>query len=176
MALLEEAELWQVWQEALRALADQEHVHGRVVGRAVRLLFDAAALDAEEAGRRLSLALSRATAPAAAGAWIEGFLEDSGTVLVHGQGLLAIVDDWLSGLDEALFVELLPLVRRTFATIPQGERRAIGEALRRPGGAAPEGIADGTVFDGERAAKVLPILRLLLGPEPVKGANGGETA
>jgi len=176
VALLEEAELWQVWQEALRALADQEHVHGRVVGRAVRLLFDAAALDAEEAGRRLSLALSRATAPAAAGAWIEGFLEDSGTVLVHGQGLLAIVDDWLSGLDEALFVELLPLVRRTFATIPQGERRAIGEALRRPGGAAPEGIADGTVFDGERAAKVLPILRLLLGPEPVKGANGGETA
>ncbi|WP_227590508.1 DUF5682 family protein, partial [Klebsiella aerogenes] len=38
VALLEEAELWQVWQEALRALADQEHVHGRVVGRAVRLL------------------------------------------------------------------------------------------------------------------------------------------
>ncbi len=26
------------------------------------------------------------------------------------------------------------------------------------------------------AAQVLPILRLLLGPEPVKGANGGETA
>jgi hypothetical protein len=171
VALIEEPELKAVWGEALRALADQEHVHGRVVGRAVRLLFDDRAIDAAEAGERLRLALSRAAGAVPAAAWIEGFLEDSGTVLIHGRELLAVVDEWLCGLDEALFIELLPLVRRTFAPLAPAERRAIGEALARPGGVAP-GAAEGAQgFDAARAAKVLPILRLLLGPEPVRSAD-----
>jgi hypothetical protein len=157
--------------EALRALADQEHVHGRVVGRAVRLLFDERAIAAAEAGERLRLALSRASGAGPAAAWIEGFLEDSGTVLIHGRELLAVVDEWLCGLDADLFTELLPLVRRTFATLAPAERRAVGEALARPGGAAP-GEAEGAQgFDAARAAKVLPILRLLLGPEPPRTAD-----
>ncbi|PXW54795.1 DUF5682 family protein [Methylobacterium sp. B4] len=171
VALIEEPELKTVWQDALRALADQEHVHGRVVGRAVRLLFDERAITAAEAGERLRLALSRASGAVPAAAWIEGFLEDSGTVLIHGRELLAVVDDWLCGLDADLFTELLPLVRRTFATLAPAERRAVGEALARPGGAGP-GEAEGAQgFDAARAAKVLPILRLLLGPEPARTAD-----
>ncbi|MCP1535980.1 DUF5682 family protein [Methylorubrum extorquens] len=171
VALIEEPELKVVWQEALRALADQEHVHGRVVGRAVRLLFDERAIAAAEAGERLRLALSRASGAGPAAAWIEGFLEDSGTVLIHGRELLAVVDEWLCGLDADLFTELLPLVRRTFATLAPAERQAVGEALARPGGAAP-GEAEGAQgFDAARAAKVLPILRLLLGPEPARTAD-----
>ncbi len=169
VALLEDPELKATWQDALRALADQEHVHGRVVGRAVRLLFDDRAIEAEEAGTRLRLALSRAAGAAPAAAWIEGFLEESGPVLIHGQGLLGIVDDWLAGLDEALFTELLPLVRRTFATLAPAERRAIGEALARGGGPGA-GSADGPEgFDAARASAVLPILRLLLGPATTTG-------
>lgn len=168
LALLEEAELKRIWQGALTALADQEHVHGRVVGRATRLLFDDGVIDAEEAGTRLRLALSRAAGAIPAAAWIAGFLEDSGTALIHGSGLLKVLDEWLSEIDGALFTDLLPLVRRTFATIQKPERRAIGEALRRPGGAAPDDADPHRVFDHERAALVLPILRLLLGPEPAK--------
>ncbi|GJE26463.1 DUF5682 family protein [Methylobacterium organophilum] len=170
LSLLEEPALKAAWQEALLALADQEHAHGRVVGRAVRLLFDDRVVRGDEAGQRLARALSRASGAAPAAAWIEGFLEDSGTALIHGRDLLAVLDDWLTGLDEALFVELLPLVRRTFATIAPAERRAIGEALRRPGGAVPEAGPPGYVFDAERAARVLPILHRLLGPEPGTGA------
>ncbi|MEH3143798.1 MAG: DUF5682 family protein [Methylobacterium frigidaeris] len=172
VALLEEPELKSLWAEALRALSDQEHVHGRVVGRAVRLLFDDRALDAAEAGDRMRRALSRAAGALPAAAWIEGFLEDSGAVLVHGQGLLGVVDEWLRGLPPETFVELLPLVRRTFATIPAPERRAIGEALARPGGAGPGAEAGPETFDARRAAKVLPILRLLLGPEPAAATTG----
>jgi hypothetical protein len=166
VALLEDPKLKAAWQEALLALADQEHVHGRVVGRAVRLLFDDRVIAALEAGDRLRRALSRAVGAVAAAAWIEGFLDDSGTALIHGEGLLPVVDEWLGGLDPETFVELLPIVRRTFATIPAPERRAIGEALARPGGAAPADGPGAGYFDAERAAKVLPILRLLLGPEP----------
>ncbi|GJD93094.1 DUF5682 family protein [Methylobacterium iners] len=171
VSLLEDPDLKATWQEALRALADQEHVHGRVVGRAVRLLFDDRAIAAAEAGDRLRRALSRAAGAIAAAAWIEGFLEDSGMVLIHGDGLLPVVDAWLGDLDSETFVELLPIVRRTFATIPAPERRVIGESLARLGGPAP-GDEDGSrVFDAERAAKVLPILRLLLGPEPARTAG-----
>ncbi|WP_232631316.1 DUF5682 family protein [Methylobacterium sp. Leaf118] len=171
VALIEEPALNAVWQEALRALADQDHVHGRVVGRAVRLLFDARALEAGQAGERLRRALSRASGAGPAAAWIEGFLEESGTVLIHGRELLAVVDEWLCGLDADLFTELLPLVRRTFATLAPAERRAVGEILARPGGAAP-GEAEGAPgFDAARAAKLLPILRLLLGPEPARRAE-----
>ncbi|WP_288587773.1 DUF5682 family protein [uncultured Methylobacterium sp.] len=176
VALLEDAGLKVTWREALRALADQDHVHGRVVGRAVRLLFDDRAIDAEEAGMRLRLALSRASGAGPAAAWIEGFLEESGTVLIHGQGLLGVVDDWLSGLDEGLFTELLPLVRRTFATLAPAERRAIGETLARGGGPGA-GSADGPEgFDAARAAAVLPILRLLLSPATAPGDTAGDAA
>ena len=170
IALLEEPALKATWQEALHALAAQEHVHGRVVGRAVRLLFDDCAITAEAAGDRLRRALSRAAGALAAAAWIEGFLEDGGPALIHGQGLLGIVDDWLIGLDAALFVELLPLVRRTFASMEKAERRAIGAALARPGSAGLEADAPGWTFDAERAAKVLPILRLLLSADPSEDA------
>ena len=169
ISLLEEPDLKAVWQEALHGLADQSHVHGRVVGRAVRLLFDDRALDAEQAGDRLRLALSRASGTVAAAAWIEGFLEESGTVLIHGGTLLAVLDEWLAGLDGTLFAELLPLLRRTFATISQGERRAIGEALNRHGTGVSDEEGSGRILDAERAARVLPILRLLLAP------SGDET-
>ena len=171
--LLDDPELTGPWREALGALADQEHVHGRVVGRAVRLLFDARVLDAAQAGARLGRALSRAASAAAAAAWIEGFLEDSGTVLLHGQGLLAVLDDWLCGLDEGHFTELLPLVRRTFATIPPAERRAIGSGLSNPAGMGTDNTLPGRFHDAERAATVLPILHLLFAPVPAE--SGLET-
>ncbi|QGY02440.1 hypothetical protein MMSR116_11585 [Methylobacterium mesophilicum SR1.6/6] len=173
LALLDDPELTGPWREALGALADQEHVHGRVVGRAVRLLFDARVLDAAQAGARLGRALSRAASAAAAAAWIEGFLEDSGTALLHGQDLLAVLDDWLCALDEEHFTELLPLVRRTFATTPPAERRAIGTALGNPGRAGAGEALPGRFHDAARAATVMPILRLLFAPVPAE--SGLET-
>jgi hypothetical protein len=40
--------------------------------------------------RRTSGSKSRASGAGPAAAWIEGFLEESGTVLIHGQGLLGV--------------------------------------------------------------------------------------
>jgi hypothetical protein len=60
-------------------------------------------------------------------------------------------------------------VRRTFATISAPERRMIGEALARPGGSALAPADGPELFDPARAARVLPVLRLLLGPEPAPG-------
>ena len=64
-----------------------------------------------------------------------------------------------------MFDDLLPVLRRTFASFPAPDRRAIGSHLRRleHGGGPAE--ADESL-DWERAARVLPRLRELLGAAP----------
>jgi voltage-gated potassium channel Kch len=46
-------------------------------------LLEAGVFDAEEAARRLGLALSTAVDPAQAAAWVEGLLKGSGLLLLH---------------------------------------------------------------------------------------------
>jgi hypothetical protein len=162
LALLDRADLRGHWQSALRAVVDRGHIHGLVAGRAARLLMDAGALAAEDAARRLSLALSPGTAPAQAAAWIEGFLSGGGLVLVHDDALLGVLDEWIAGVDHHAFSTSLPVLRRTFATFAPAERRQIGERVRH--GARTAAVADlDADLDHERAAQVLPVLALILG-------------
>jgi len=170
VALLQNAEHRAAWQSALRRLADHAHsgssIHGLLAGRACRILLDGGIFSAEEAARRIGLALSSAGVPAAAAAWIEGLLKDSGALLVHDDALWRIIDDWLDALKGDAFTQTLPLLRRTFATFAAPERRVLGERARaggiRPvaGGGQRAGSAD---FDMERGAAVLPLVAQLLG-------------
>jgi hypothetical protein len=165
VTLLQDERHRELWTGALLRVADGGSVHGHVQGRVVRLLLDAGAIDADEAGRRMGLALSTASAPDAAGAWVEGFLAGAGMVLLHDARLFGILDGWLAGLDADAFTQLLPLLRRTFSTFAAGERRGIGELARRGGSArstAPTPAGDEEI-DRERAAAVLPLITLLMG-------------
>lgn len=149
-------------------LADREGLHGLLAGRAVRLLMDAGRFDSEEAARRLGLALSAANEPARSAAWIEGFLKGSGLLLLHGEAVWRVLDEWLGDLKADVFTQVLPLLRRTFSTFEPAERRQMGERAKK--GAAPPGVAArragaaaGGDFDATRAEEVLPLVRTLLG-------------
>jgi hypothetical protein len=135
-----------------------------VKGRVVRLLLDLGAIDADDTARRMGLALSPAAGTEAAGAWVDGFLHQSGMVLLHDARLFGLLDGWLARLDGDAFTQLLPLLRRTFSEFAAGERRGIGGLARR-GGSAPSaaGTAADAEIDRERAAAVLPLLTLLMG-------------
>jgi hypothetical protein len=151
------------WLACLGWLSDQPALHGLLRGRMTRLLFDLDQLASDEAARRLSLMLSRGADPAQGSAWIEGFLSTSGLVLLHHEDLLRLVDDWLVNIPPEVFQEQVPLLRRTFARFPAPERRQIGERLR-DGLEAPRSAAFAPDdLDLERAARVLPTLRLLFG-------------
>lgn len=166
VTLLQEDRHRELWTGALLRVADGAGVHGLVQGRVTRLLLDLGSVDAEDAGRRMGLALSAGAAPEAAGAWVEGFLAGSGLVLLHDDRLFGILDGWLAALDGGAFTELLPLLRRTFSTFAPGERRGIGERARRGASPAAAGTAAGAGeddIDRERAAAVLPLMTLLLG-------------
>jgi hypothetical protein len=179
LALLQHARHTAQWQATLSTLSAASNLHGRVAGRCCRILLDAGAVTQPIAARRMSLALSTAIDPARAAAWVEGFLQGSGALLLHDERLWQVLDEWLSGLSAAVFQELLPLLRRTFATFPAPERRQMGERVRaQQGGTASQARTDddGAGFDAERAAAVLPVLAQLLGlkiPEPA--AVGSES-
>lgn len=126
-----------------------------IAGRLTRLLLDAGRIGADDAGIRMSRALSAAApAPAAAG-WAEGFLAGSGLLLVHDDTLLPLLDGWLAGLSADAFTAVLPALRRTFGGFAPPERRAIGQKAARLDGsgrgpATAASAADD--LDAERAA------------------------
>ncbi|MCD0171653.1 DUF5682 family protein, partial [Deinococcus sp. 23YEL01] len=93
-------------------------------------------------------------------AWLDGFLGDSGALLVHDPALLGLLDGWLTGLDESGFTQTLPLLRRVFSRFERPERRAIGEALRGAGASARGPRRE---VNGERALRAVPVVLQLLG-------------
>ncbi|MEU8653197.1 DUF5682 family protein [Streptomyces sp. NPDC048737] len=170
------------WRDVLRLLSARRGVAEVVRGRAVRLLLDDGELAADEVARLMGLALSPGTPPADAAAWIEGFVgggAGGGLLLVHDERLLGLVDGWLSGVPAQTFTDVLPLLRRTFSAYEVGVRRTLGELVRRgPGergtvvraGAGTTGFAD--EIDEGRADAVLPVVRLLLGPDGTRQDDG----
>jgi hypothetical protein len=162
IALLEREELSRRWLDTLAGLVEHDGLHGLLAGRLTRLLHDAGRLDRPETGRRMGLVLTVGVPPATGAAWIEGFLADGGLLMVHDPELLALVDGWLAGIAPDAFTEALPLLRRTFGTFAEPERRSIGERVRGGPQAAP---AADDALDHDLAALALPTLGALLGRE-----------
>ena len=95
IALLDDPDDRATWRGALQRLLERPDLHGLVAGRVTRLLLDEGTLSSAEGTRRMQLALSRGAEPAAGAAWVEGFLQDSGTILLHDADLFAALDRWV---------------------------------------------------------------------------------
>ena len=108
--------------------------------------------------------MSFAGQPAVAAAWLEGFLKGSGTILLIDEDLWSLVHNWVSELDEENFVQLLPLLRRTFAHYSAAERRKLGEKVRQGGGPVNRPVLAG--IDEERAKQGIEIILNLFGHKP----------
>ena len=131
-----------------------------------RLLLDAGRITPDDAGIRMSLALSAAAPARAAAGWAEGVLAGSGLLLVYDDALLALTDGWLAGLTADAFTAVLPALRRTFGGFAPPERRAIGQevALLDGSGRRPAVTASaGDDLDAERAALAVRAVAAILG-------------
>lgn len=135
------------WLATIARLADRDDLHGSLVGRFVRIGVDGAVFTTTEAARRMRRALSVGAPADEKSAWIEGFLSGSGLLLVHDTELLAVIDEWLTGLNATEFTHALPLVRRTFSTFDAGIKRNIGHAVATAGSA----LVSEFDIDAERA-------------------------
>ncbi|WP_433517585.1 DUF5682 family protein [Nonomuraea sp. CA-143628] len=159
------------WLVTLRGMSDRPDLHGLIEGRLTRILLDAGELD--DAGDRMSRAMSRGHAPTRAASWIEGFLGGGGLLLVHDPRLLGLVDAWLTGLDGEQFVDVLPLLRRTFGSFAAPERRAIGERVRSAERSDWSGRAGEQAVDEQRAAAAERTVLAILGRARIgRGEHG----
>ena len=150
------------WNGTLQQLTAQKGLHGLLAGRGTRLLMDAGIFDPQETARRLQFALSDAkTEPVSAAFWVDGFLRGSGLLLVHDDPLRQIINNWVMELPEKLFITILPLMRRTFATFSRAERRQIGEMVQQGQGQVAQKEAD--LLNPEWAKAGLPLVGELLG-------------
>jgi hypothetical protein len=111
----------------------------------------------------MRLVLSPGAESADGAGWVEGFLRDSGTILLHDQDLFDAIDRWVTEMPQDAFDNVLPLLRRTIATFSVPERRSIGERIlagrRDRATPATPGV------DEARADLVMPILARILGVE-----------
>jgi hypothetical protein len=163
ISLLDDDQAAARWLAVLSGLSTRDDLPGLLSGRLGRLLLDAGLVDVAEAGRRMALVLTVGVPVPRAAAWIEGFLAGDGLLLVHDERLLRLVDGWLTGIPAEAFVEVLPLLRRTFSEYPAPQRRQIGERAVRLAGAGAEAADTGDDIDNERADLVLPTVGALLG-------------
>ena len=115
------------WLQTLATMIDRTDVHGLLLGRIVRLLLDADELT--DAPVRLERALSAGVPAADKAAWVDGFFTDGALLLIHDAELRRLLDEWVNQLDEVQFVDMLPLLRRTFGTFAPAERQAIAERI-----------------------------------------------
>jgi hypothetical protein len=160
LALVDHPSRHRTFPQVLEQLSEGQG-HGRVHGRATRILHDTGHWSARRVEQRLGRALSYGTAPAVGAAFVEGFLAGSGTVLVHDAELRAVIDRWLSSLTPDAFHETVPLLRRTFGAFEAAERRQLGRLVAGEDREVLVGFGPG--HDPARAAAALITVRQLLG-------------
>jgi hypothetical protein len=115
------------WLKTLATMIDRTDVHGLLSGRIVRLLLDAEQLS--DVPVRMHRALSAGVPAADKAAWVDGFFADGALLLIHDAELRGLLDEWVCQLDDRQFVDMLPLLRRTFGTFAAAERQAIAERI-----------------------------------------------
>lgn len=162
IGLLDADDLTDGWLRALHALAADDRAAARLVGFAVRCLHDRQALGSADTAAALSRALSAALPPQHAAGWLLGFLGDAAQVLLHDPTLLCAIDAWLQQQEAAVFLELLPVLRRAFADFDANERRQLlARLMRGDGGVESRGIV--ATPDHAALCRVLPLVLEILG-------------
>lgn len=155
------------WERVLRQLVDHDQVHTLLTGRVCRLLLDGRLISAESARNKMQLALAVQAVYRhdfgrlqQSAFWLEGFLKNSGLTIIHDQQIWQLLDQWVQALDKEHFLNIVPLLRRTFASFSEATRQQIREKLRAS--RATKITPDTANFDRHRARKVLPFLEKLL--------------
>ena len=175
IALLGDDDIRARWLGTLGSLMGRADLHGLVAGRITRLVLDAGGLTPDQAGARLARALSVGSEAQDKAAWVEGFLSGSGLLLVHDSRLLALLDEWVRGLAADTFLDVAPLLRRTFGQLATGERRSIGDAMRHlsaPSATRTDLSAAG--WDRARAAAAIETVGAVLGLRPLPASLTGD--
>lgn len=162
---LQQDELLQLWQETLQKLLQQEQMQGYLHGYCVRLAREQQVLDIPQTQAYLSRALSVGQTADYSAAWFEGFLTHQALLLIHEPSLWMIVHQWVVGLEESQFIELLPILARTAASFSPAEAQQLVQKVAQK---QVEHVAQTTALDVARAQAVLDEIYAYLQPVAVE--------
>lgn len=167
LSILNREELNRMWRNFISQVRSSANAHPLLSGYATRLLNDKGEITMEEMQDTLSFYSSIGNSPADMAYWFEGFLRSSGSILLLDDRLWNLVNTWVCAQEQETFMELLPILRRTFSEFTSAERRKLGEKVRHTGSAAarPLAGAEELNLNREEAAGVIPVIRQLLGLE-----------
>lgn len=159
LLLLDKDDHLLLWHDTLESLIDNEQINGKIRGAATRILLDAEVFAEEQAVIIMGYALSKSVEVIIASSWLEGFLYGSGLLLIHNPTLWEIVDNWISGLHDGDFQQMLPALRRTFAAFSSAERQKMLQLVKN--GQVKIKPIFNTDLDEGRVQTILPMLQLL---------------
>ncbi|MBD0403916.1 DUF5682 family protein [Flammeovirga sp. EKP202] len=163
--IYQDKELTAQWYQALHKVMQSSGVHPIIRGCTCRLLSDAQFLSQEVTEKEISTSLSIGNPPQNVASWIEGFLRGNASILIYDNHLWNLLYTWVGSLSKAIFVEMLPMLRRAFSQFEPEDRFQIGQKAKR-GIASSEAFTDENEnrdFDQERADQILPVLSELMG-------------
>lgn len=165
VSTLNDEELNDMWYEFVQQIRNSSGAHPLLSGYAARILYDKGKVSHERMSDALSFYSSVGNVPSDTAYWLEGFLRASGSVLLLDDNLWQLVNSWLCGLSDEKFIELLPMIRRTFSNFTTAERRKLGEKAKgfELNGADTRTTMEGNSCNDGDASKVLPLLGTLLG-------------
>jgi len=156
--LIETIDFQEDWLRVLAKIAGDSMSHPKLRGICIRILFDQEIWQITQTEQAMSQVLSSGVESKEAAAWLEGFLHGSGLLLIHHPALWQVLDNWVTSLEEAIFLENLPLLRRTFSKFASGEKRQLGELAKHGKRKTPNEIR----LNEERKALIMPILGSIL--------------
>ena len=152
----------QAWYLSLAQIMN--HTKGGILsGLSTRILLDKKNILPNIAATKMSLALSKANAPLDSARWIEGFLNGSGLLLIYNEDLWSIIDEWIDRLKEERFMEILPILRRTFASFSAPERQKMLDLVQQKRKGKRQKKKGKNTINEARAQQVIPIIQKILG-------------
>lgn len=125
MGFLENPEHQVRWINALHGVLEQKESAPKIKGGILRILQDKGVITLERAKKYFALELSRTEELENIALWLEGFLYGSAGMLLYQPSLLGMLDNWISGLDQSRFMEVLPIMRRTFSKYSKNEKQRL---------------------------------------------------
>jgi len=165
ISILEHEEKMDKWFLTLLDLSQAPGIHPVISGCSTRLLFDGRRLTDEDIELQLSFNLSTNIETPVVASWLEGFLRGSAQILIYDQRIWQLINHWIDELQQDAFLDLLPVLRRTFSKFNCFERKQIGEKVKNEGSNQLSGTYHDITefFDAGRGKRLLPSIKNLLG-------------
>lgn len=113
------------WMNALQSVLDQKESPPKIRGGILRILHEKGTITQEKTQKYFAFELSQRDELEKIGMWLEGFLFGSAGLLLYQPSLLALLDNWITGLDQSRFMEVLPILRRTFSKYSGNEKQRL---------------------------------------------------